>query len=658
MRPYSVFVILAGLFLSSGIWACVNSRVDYHLHQQIWWNVYLNSIPMLIDFHADKHPYKNLNNPPDEEHVLEVSMWSGSLGDYYTANLWGWVTVPESGEYVWWLHSDDQSVLYVSKDANWDDLERVAEVTGWGPVPDNPDSDDWLRESLGGGNYSDPIYYEAGEVLFVYGIMCEWYGGDSLGIAWSRDGGTREYLTGPAQDDPINKRQDDFLRDPVLRWTDYYQQDVTYKVYLSTHYDRVSKGSADVLVAEDVTETFFKPGRLAFGVTYYWRVDVVFPAPNNQVFKGKLESFTVEPRSYLIEAVDVEASSECEDKTRAVNLINGSGLEGDRHGSDGDTMWLTAPGNLPATIQFTFDRPVSLDKMKVWNHNSTVERILGFGAKNVKIEYVENGENFRALPGSIVLNRGPGASDYEVNNTIDFGGAMVSAVRMTIHSAYGSFGQVGLSEVQFYAFPAYARYHQPVDGTVLPHLEAALSWRSARQSATAKIVIGKNLASVKEGTSIIDTIDVPIQEDMSYTPRDLDYGSLYFWRIIDINEAANPAEALGPIHYFQTPSGSVIDDFEMYRDEELLEPWAFWLDGYNDPCNGSLVVMDMYYIDEFEQIYEGEQSLPFAYDNYWAPESYVKRAFAPVLDLSGGNEDYIGIYFKGFPDDINDVAHV
>lgn len=129
MRCFFHFVLLNALCLSmigqAGI--CMEPGMKHQI-----WRVRLNDIQELIDFHADKRPewYPTPDPAPDEEHILEDSMWPGYVGDHYTANLWGWVTVPESGEYVWWLHADDQAVLYVTHDTDFENVEQVATVMG------------------------------------------------------------------------------------------------------------------------------------------------------------------------------------------------------------------------------------------------------------------------------------------------------------------------------------------------------------------------------------------------------------------------------------------------------------------------------------------------------------------------------------------------
>lgn len=493
--------------------------------------------------------------------------------------------------------------------------------------------------------------------------MRQGQGAGNLGIGWMRPGGEGiEYLgahvsiqvpcPSPRLVSPKNG-QTGVSRDLNLYWP-YHVEGLTYKVYLSTNFKDVKDRLDAALMAEGLTDTFLDPGRLAYGMKYYWCVDTVHPAPEDKLYKGSVWSFTVEPKSYLIENLAVKASRENE-KSPAINVVNGSGLDGQTHGADGADMWQTAPGDLPATIEFRFEQPEYLDEIKVWNHNSLVEAILGFGAKDVLIEYSADDEDFSVLD-SAVFKRAPGMDGYVTDNVIDFSSVPAQTVRMRINSAHGFLNQAGLSEVQFFALPVKARNLKPSDGTVLSKLETELSWQSARQSAQARIALSKDRSAVESGSAVIATLYVPVQKHMRYTVSDLNYASCYYWRIVDVNEAAVhdavavSAEATSPILHFRTPSTMAIDDYELYKDEEFLEIWGYWVDGYTDPNNnGSLVGINNEPETDPGNVYEGQQSLPLAYDNRVAPKSEATRTFDVPLNLRIGNPDRVGLYFKGIP---------
>jgi hypothetical protein len=100
----------------------------------------------------------------------------------------------------------------------------------------------------------------------------------------------------------------------------------------------------------------------------------------------------------------------------------------------------------------------------VWNSNQTMEPFLGFGAKDVKVEYSTDGTSWTALAGVPQFARAPGTTGYAANTTVSFGGVMAKFVKLTITSTWGGMGAItGLSEVRFSYVPLQARMPQPAN---------------------------------------------------------------------------------------------------------------------------------------------------------------------------------------------------
>ncbi len=188
----------------------------------------------------------------------------------------------------------------------------------------------------------------------------------------------------------------------VLAWT-ASEFAATHDVYLGTTFDDVNNAShadpGSVLAAQGQTATTFDPeGPLAYGQTYYWRVDEVNAAPDNTIYKGTVWSFSTEPYGYPIAGITATASS-AQAGMGPENTVNGSGLDADdQHGTDLTTMWMTTNAK-PAWIQYEFDRVYKLHELRVWNSNQLIEGLLGFGARNVTIEYSADGETWTGLEG-------------------------------------------------------------------------------------------------------------------------------------------------------------------------------------------------------------------------------------------------------------------
>jgi len=249
--------------------------------------------------------------------------------------------------------------------------------------------------------------------------------------------------------------------DVVLSWTGPSFAD-SYDVYFGTSFDDVSNATRDdpcgVLVSEGQTETTCDPeGLLEFGQTYYWRVDmveVVVGSLDPAIYRGPVLKFTTELFAYAIQAVMATSSGISDASAGPENTVNGSGLDAlDQHSIASSDMWVARPpAEGPLWIQYEFDRVYNLYELWVWNYNVQFELVLGFGLKDVTIEYSENGADWTTL-GDFEFARATAKATYTANTTVDFGGVAAKFVRLTINSGYGMMGQYGLSEVRFFHIP-------------------------------------------------------------------------------------------------------------------------------------------------------------------------------------------------------------
>ena len=433
-----------------------------------------------------------------------------------------------------------------------------------------------------------------------------------------------------------------------------------HDVYFGMNFDDVNEASRTddrgVLVSMGQSETTYDPGmRLALNQTYHWRVDEVNAPPDSTIFPGDVWSFTIEPVSYDITGVTATASSSHAAGTGPENTVNGSGLNADgSHSQQSTDMWLssaTDPG--PWWIQYNLGQAYTLHEMRVWNSNQAIEPLLGFGVNGVVVEYSLDGENWTTLEGVTNFNQATGQPDYQANTTVAFNSAIAQYVRITALSNFGGvIPQVSLSEVQFSNIPTAAREPVPADGATVSGIDVTLGWRPGREAAQHEVVFSGDQGSVADGSALVATVD-----ETTYSLDTLDLGSGYFWRINEVNEAGANPRYEGNVWKFKTPEELKIDDMEMYADEEFLEIWAFWVDGFEDNNNGSLVGTGSNG-NEAEKgiVYEGRQSLPMAYDNTNAAISEATRTFDPALDLNAGNPDTLSVHLNGLPPDFVEDA--
>jgi hypothetical protein len=264
----------------------------------------------------------------------------------------------------------------------------------------------------------------------------------------------------------------DVARDVTLGWTPG-EFAAAHDVYFGTAFDDVNDAHRDnplgTLVSQaQVGSTFDPAGLLEYGRTYFWRVDEVNAAPDNTIFKGQVWSFTTEPFAYPLSEVTAKASS-AQNGMGPQNTVNGSGLNtDDQHSTESSQMWMTTDAK-PHWIQFEFDKVYKLHELWVWNSNQMIEPFVGFGARNVAIDYSVDGTAWTALEGVPELARATGSPTYTANTVVDFGGVTAKFVKLTINSNWGGAApQTGLSEVRFFQIPLLAREPQPAGNSIEP----------------------------------------------------------------------------------------------------------------------------------------------------------------------------------------------
>jgi len=441
----------------------------------------------------------------------------------------------------------------------------------------------------------------------------------------------------------------DIVCDTLLSWTpgEFAR---THDVYLGTAFDEVNEASRanpmGVLASQgQEPNTYDPPGLLDIGRTYYWRVDEVNGAPDFAIYKGDTWTFTTEPLGYPIQGVIATTNAPFTEGSEPENTVNGSGLdENDLHSVAAGDMWLGTP--VPGEtvwIQYEFDRVYKLHELWVWNYNIQFEPVLGFGFKQVLVEYSADGTDWTSL-GEVEFARAPATAGYAHNTAVDLAGIAARFVRLTPMSGWGMMGQYGLSEVRFFYIPVQARQPQPADGATDVNPNIALSWRAGREAVSHDLYFGSDGAAVADGTALIDAVGQP-----TYDPGALSFGTTYYWRVDEVNEAATPAVWAGPMWSFSTQEYVVIDDFENYTDDLDAGEGVFqtWIDGWENGT-GSVVGHLEAPFAERTVVHGGKQSMPLAYNNQASPwYSETSRTFDTAQDWTANGADTLVLHVRG-----------
>jgi len=463
---------------------------------------------------------------------------------------------------------------------------------------------------------------------------------------------------------------EDVARDVALGW-DPGQFAKTHDVYFGTVFNDVNEASRTnprgVLVSQNQSPNSYSPATvLRWEQTYYWRVDEVNAPPDFTIFKGEVWSFTVEPIAYPIAGANITAtaSSQFNENTKPENTINGSGLdENDLHSTEQTDIWLSSmTGPQPTWIQYEFDKVYKLHQMLVWNHNTSLEPVLGFGFKDVTIEYSTNGTDWTVLTGVPQFARAPGAPRYANNTTVDLGGVPAKYVKLTANSNWGGIiPQYGLSEVRFFYVPVSAREPNPASGAADTSVDAVLSWRAGREAAKHNVYFSDSNQAVINET--ISAVSIPAGSSyVNYGPLSLDLGKAYYWKINEVNEAKTPAIWQGDVWNFSAQEYLVVDDFEDYNDFQPDRIFDTWIDGWGVPTNGSQVGYATPPFAEKTIVHSGKQSMPLSYDN--STTASYSEATANVANLKVGRDwtkygiKTLSLWFRGDPNNAAERMYV
>ena len=137
----------------------------------------------------------------------------------------------------------------------------------------------------------------------------------------------------------------------------------------------------------------------------------------------------------------------------------------------------------------------------------------------------------------------------------------------------------------------------------------------------------------------------------SYDPGKLQWNTTYYWRVDEVNNTNADSPWIGPVWSFTTANFLIVDDFESYNDiEEGVEGsnriYNAWVDGYDDPTNGSQVGhLDLPFYED-TVVHSGNKSMPLYYNNTVGKSEATKTLTYP-RDWTEKDVNRLTIWFRG-----------
>jgi hypothetical protein len=224
--------------------------------QEIWWGIGGGAV-------ADLTANENYPDNPSEVRLINSFETQTGIGDNYGARVSGYLHVPATGDYTFWIATDDGSELWLSTDEDPANGVLIAQESGWS----NPR--DWKY----GEQMSDPVALTGGELYYVEALHKEGGGGDNLAVAWEGPGIPFSVISGdyvsitPTRPfaaygfNPVDGATG-VDSSPTLRWL---------PGDAAASYDVSFNGES----VGNTTERSYAPGQLVLGETYTWQVDTI-----------------------------------------------------------------------------------------------------------------------------------------------------------------------------------------------------------------------------------------------------------------------------------------------------------------------------------------------------------------------------------------------
>ncbi|MFH1719362.1 MAG: PA14 domain-containing protein [Planctomycetota bacterium] len=282
------FIILTSFVLVLGLLGGAYGQGTGEIMREVWEDIGGTNVSDLTNNAA--YP-----DSPTYGDLITLFETPTDFADNFGSRVYGWLHPETSGDYTFWIATDDSSDLWLSTSDSSADAVVIAGVDGWCPAR----AFDGDQGSPGTRQMSAPIPLVGGQKYYIQAIYKEGGGGDNLAVAWEGpDSPARSVIEGrflsPApwnigllragNPNPADGAVD--ADTTALEWA-AGMTSVSYKVYLSAD---ATIDEAD-LVGE--TQLTIQVVILEPGTTYYWRVDAV--EADGTVIEGVVWSFSTLP---------------------------------------------------------------------------------------------------------------------------------------------------------------------------------------------------------------------------------------------------------------------------------------------------------------------------------------------------------------------------
>ena len=263
---------------------------------------------------------------PDVTEVLTEFSWDQDL-ENYGARIHGWLYVPTTGDYTFWLCSDDNGELWLSTDDDPSNVRLIAQESTW----------QGLNIWGTGEEQSEPISLVAGNKYYIMALWQEGSGGDHCQVAWrGPDIPITTIIPGDnlSPYEPVKaygarpeNNATGITQMPILEWKPGWYA-ASHGVYFGTDADAVrnaTQASDEYKAAKALGDERYEPGKLAWETTYYWRIDEVNDLHPASPWVGDVWSFTT-ANFLIVDDMESYTDDDAAGETIWQNWIDGFGV--------------------------------------------------------------------------------------------------------------------------------------------------------------------------------------------------------------------------------------------------------------------------------------------------------------------------------------------
>ncbi|MCJ7728713.1 MAG: hypothetical protein MUO27_02360, partial [Sedimentisphaerales bacterium] len=448
----------------------------------------------------------------------------------------------------------------------------------------------------------------------------------------------------------------------------------SHDVYFGTRFADVNdanRSSVGIFKSnQPLADANYDPGTLKRLTTYYWRIDEV-SSGGSPIYKGEVWSFKTAPVKY----VEIPLTS-YEDSDTRYAVWKGLSIAGDTDASltlgdklKGGSTWVNG-----VTVPTASDGDNVLGLW--WNNEADLEVEHGCTFEGSGFTYDLDGIDEMVFDVYYAHNNAEGGFNPlpHVIEVFDWRFVPAHTPSSNLPTTRGEWHTIvidvshlknkGLDSIFDFLFAAHGedfdpngadpnnwgalmymdnlrlRYYvtefaggpDPADRATDVDRDADLSWSPGMYAASHDVYFGT--------TSPPDYNCSKDLADMVFDPGTMLFGTTYYWRVDEVNNAGpDPCFWPGDIWSFTTSNYAVVEDFNSYADDDAL--WAVWKD-YKE--NGSRAQISLQLGNADANLVRDGNSMKYHYDNYY---SFYSEAYATTAALpSGIGSDWTAVGVK------------